>query len=106
MRVKAAIMIKLIMTWNIREGRETEYLEFLTQDFTRLIGEMGVQPLDAWYSAWGQGPQVIAGGVTKDLETMEKALETETWKKIQEKIAGFAVDFKCKVVEATGGFQL
>jgi hypothetical protein len=78
-------MIKLIMTWNIREGRETEYLEFLTQDFTRLIGEMGVQPLDAWYSAWGQGPQVIAGGVTKDLETMEKGfgdrdLEKDTGK--------------------------
>ena len=99
-------MVKLIMTWNIREGKETEYLEFLTRDFTKAIIAMGIQPTDAWYAVWGQGPQVLAGGVTQDLETMEQALASEEWKKLREKLEELVVDLKYKVVEAQGGFQL
>lgn len=99
-------MVKLIMTWNIREGKETEYLEFLTRDFTKAIIAMGIQPTDAWYSVWGEGPQVLAGGVTQDLETMEQALASEEWKKLRERLDELVVNLKYKVVEAQGGFQL
>jgi hypothetical protein len=100
------MMIKLIMTWNIREGKETEYLEFLTREFTKSIMAMGIQPTDAWYEVWGHGPQVLAGGVTEDVESMEKALEGDEWKKLEKKLQEFVVDFKYKVVEASGGFQI
>lgn len=99
-------MIKLIMTWNVREGKENEYLEFLTRDFAKSILEMGLQPTDAWYAVWGQGPQALAGGVANDLESMEKALTSGAWRSLQEKLSGIAVDFEHKVIEATGGFQL
>jgi hypothetical protein len=45
-------MIKLLMTWNIREGKETEYLEFLNREFTRSLMAMNVHPTDAWYAVW------------------------------------------------------
>ena len=99
-------MIKLIMTWNIREGKETAYIEFLTRDFVSLIMSMGFHPLDAWYAVWGHSPQVIASGVTRDLVSMEKALKSDDWKKLQEKLEDLVVDFKYKVVKASGGFQL
>ncbi len=99
-------MIKLIMTWNIREGKETEYLEFLTRDFAKSIMAMGIQPTDAWYQVWGHGPQVLAGGVTDDLESMQKALDSDEWKALQKKLQQFVVNLKVKVVEASGGFQL
>jgi len=99
-------MVKLIMTWSIREGKETEYLEFLNREFVKSIMDMGIQPTDAWYAVWGRGPQVIAGGVADDLETMEKALAGEEWKKLHEKLREFVMELKVKVVESTGGFQL
>lgn len=99
-------MVKLIMTWNIREGKETEYLEFLTRDFTKAIMNMGIQPTDAWYAVWGKGPQVLAGGVTDDLETMEKALASEEWRKLKADLEALVVSLDFKVVEAAGGFQL
>ena len=77
-------MIKLLMTWSIREGKETEYLEFLNREFTRSLMAMNVHPTDAWYAVWGEGPQVLAGGVTEDLETMERALASDEWKEFQE----------------------
>jgi len=99
-------MIKLIMTWNIREGREREYLQFLENEFQKSLLEMGVQPTDAWYAVWSQGPQVLAGGVTEDIESMEEALRSETWTAFQRKLADLVTDLKYKVVESTGGFQL
>jgi hypothetical protein len=99
-------MIKLIMTWNLREGKETEYLEFLNRDFVHLFEAMGIQPTDAWYQVWGRSPQVLAGGTTSDMESMEKALASDEWKQFQDKLHEYIVDFKVKVVEGTGGFQL
>ncbi|MGI5916136.1 MAG: hypothetical protein ACOX9A_06770 [Anaerolineae bacterium] len=99
-------MVKLIMTWNIREGKETEYLEFLTRDFTRSIMNMGIQPTDAWYAVWGQGPQVLAGGVADDLDAMKQALNSDEWKEFIEKLQELVVEFKYKVVEYAGGFQI
>ena len=94
------------MTWNIRDGKEAEYLEFLTHRFAKVLAEMGVQPTDAWYAAWGQGPQVIAGGVTNDMAAMEGALGSEHWETFKRELGGLVADFQFKVVEASGGFQL
>jgi hypothetical protein len=99
-------MVKVIMTWNIREGKESEYLDFLNREFVKAIMDMGIQPTDAWYAVWGHGPQVVAGGVADDLEAMDRALSSEEWKKFQEKLQEFVVNLKVKVVEASGGFQL
>ena len=99
-------MVKLIMKWNIKEGKEKDYLDFLTHDFTKAVMSMGIQPTDAWYAVWGRGPQVLAGGVTEELETMEKALASDEWRDLLAELQGLVVDFSYKVVEAEGGFQL
>jgi len=99
-------MIKLIMTWSIREGKEKEYLEFLTRDLAKSILAMGIQPTDVWYAVWGQGPQVLAGGVTDDLPSMQEALASAEWTAFQAKLSDLVVGFEHKVVEASGGFQI
>ncbi|OGO04935.1 MAG: hypothetical protein A2Y73_06855 [Chloroflexi bacterium RBG_13_56_8] len=99
-------MIKLIMTWNIRGGKETEYLQFLNSEFTQSLLSMNIHPSDAWYAVWGQGPQVLASGVTEDAETMEDALSSDEWREFRDKLGEFVVDFKFKVVEASAVFQL
>jgi len=98
--------VKLVMTWNIREGRETEYLDFLTREFTKALVGMNIQPTDAWYAVWGRGPQVLAGGTADDLETMEQALSSSEWKAFEERLHELVVDLTYKVVELEKGFQL
>lgn len=99
-------MVKLIMTWNIREGKESEYLEFLTQEFAKSVLAMGIRPTDAWYAVWGRGPQVLAGGVTDTLDAMEKALASEEWQRLCDKLEALVTDFSYKVIESSGGFDL
>ena len=45
-------------------------------------------------------------GVAEDLETMTQILEGKEWQELQEKLSGYVVNFKKKVVPYTGRFQL
>jgi len=99
-------MVKLIMTWNIRPGKEPEYLDFLTKEFAEAIVTMGIQPTDAWYAVWGRGPQVLAGGVTETLADMERALGSPEWGALMARLQDLVTDFSHKVVQQEGGFQL
>ncbi len=100
------MMVKLLMTWDIKPGKETAYLEFITREFAPALMKMGIQPTDAWYTVVGNGPQILAGGVAEDLETMNQILDGKDWHELQEKLAGYVVNFKRKVVAHTGRFQL
>ena len=39
-------MVKLLMQWDIQPGRESSYLEFVTQTFTPRLGELGLELSD------------------------------------------------------------
>jgi hypothetical protein len=99
-------VVKLIMTWNIRDGREAEFLEFVNNDFTRLFLAMNVQPTEAWYAIWGEGPQAMVCGIAKDEPAMERALASSEWEEVRTKVGAFAEGLQFKVVEKGDGFQL
>ena len=99
-------MVKLLMMWDIKPGKETAYLEFITREFAPALSKMGLQPQNAWYTVVGNGPQILADGVADDLESMTQILEGKDWHDLQEKLAGYVINFKKKVVPYTGRFQL
>ena len=99
-------MIKLLMSWDIRPGKEAEYMEFVSREFTPQMMELGIQPTEAWYMVVGNGPQVLAGGIAKDRETMTGILESEGWEGLEAKLLGYVRNYHYKVVPATGQFQL
>jgi hypothetical protein len=101
-----SLMVKLLMMWDIKPGKETAYLEFITREFAPALGKMGLQPQNAWYTVVGNGPQILADGVAEDLETMTQILEGKEWHELQEKLAGYVINFKKKVVPYSGRFQL
>jgi hypothetical protein len=99
-------MIKLLMSWDIKPGKEAEYMEFVTREFTPQLMKLGIQPTEAWYTVVGNGPQVLAGGIAKDRETMMGILESDGWEGLEAKLLGYVRNYKYKVVPATGQFQL
>lgn len=99
-------MIKLLMSWDIKAGKEAEYMEFVTREFTPKLMKIGIRPTEAWYTVVGNGPQVLAGGITKDREAMMSILESEEWQGLETKLLDYVQNYKYKVVPATGQFQL
>ena len=99
-------MVKLLMSWDLKSGSESDYFEFVVREFAPGIMKMGVQPTEAWYTVFGDGPQILTGAVAEDLETMQEILASQEWQKLKGKLFEYVTNFDFKIVRATGRFQL
>lgn len=99
-------MFKLLMMWDIRPGKESEYFEFVVQELAPKLVRLGIQPTEAWYTMYGSGPQIITGGVADERQTLERILAGEEWQRLMKKLMGYVTNFKYKIVKNTGHFQL
>ncbi len=99
-------MVKLLMKWDIKSGQEQPYFEFVMQEFAPSLMRLGLQPTEAWYSAYGQGPQILTGVVTEDLATMHRILESDDWHTLFEHLLVHVTNYSQKIVQASGRFQL
>jgi hypothetical protein len=98
--------VKLLMTWDILPGQAQEYFEFIVREFLPGMQKLGVEPTDAWYTAYGDGPQIMVGGVAPNLETMEKFLASREWQTVSEKLMNYVENYAYKVIRARSCFQL
>ena len=98
--------VKLLMTWDIIPGKEQEYFEFVVREFVPGMQGLGIQPTEAWYTTYGERPQILTGGTAEDLSSMEAAIESEEWKTLKDRLLDFVTNFEWKVVQASSGFQM
>jgi len=99
-------MVKLLMSWDIRPGLEATYFDFIVNEFMPGLLRLGIQPTEAWYTVYGSSPQILTGGVAKDLETMTSILDSDEWHELQSELLAYITNFEYKVVRDTGRFQL
>ncbi len=98
--------VKLLMTWDILPGREQEYFEFVVRDWIPGIQRLGLEPSDAWFTMYGDQPQIMASAQISNLTTLQTILGTSEWNDLTHKLLDFVEDFKYKIVQARSGFQM
>jgi hypothetical protein len=98
--------VKLLMTWDIKQGREAEFFEFQVREWVPGLQKLGLEPTDAWYTMYGQSPQIMIGGTAKNLKAMHQILATEEWQALKNQLLGLVENFDQKVIKASGGFQI
>jgi len=99
-------MMKLLMSWDIKAGREQPYFEFIVREFAPKMMRLGLQPTEAWYTVFGDGPQILTGGVTNDLAAMDQILDSEDWNTLRAQLLNYVTNYSQKVIPASGSFQL
>jgi hypothetical protein len=99
-------MMKLLMSWNIRPGREAEYFEFVVKEFAPGMMGLGLQPSEAWYTVYGEGPQILTGSVAEDARAIQNVLSSNEWQELMDKLNEYVTDYHQKIIPATGTFQL
>lgn len=99
-------MIKLLATWNINPGKENEYFDFTVREFAPGVMKLGLRPSEAWYTVYGESPQILMGLVTDDMDAMAEALKSPEWETLHGKLMEFVSDYQQKIVKATSRFQL
>lgn len=91
-------MVKLVLSWNIKSEEESAYFEFVTQEFVPGVLRLGVRPVEAWYTVYGEGPQIITAAEVADAPTLAAILGSEEWTELREKLNRFVTDFKQRIV--------
>ena len=99
-------MVKLLMSWDIQSGNEAEYFQFVIQEFVPGLLRLGLQPTEVWFTAYGDCPQIQAGGLAADLGTMDKIIHGSEWLELRQKLEAYVSGYQQKVIPAAGGFQL
>jgi hypothetical protein len=99
-------MVKLLMSWDLKPGSESDYFEFSVREFIPGIMKLGIQPTEAWYTIVGDGPQILTGGIAEDMATMQSILASKDWQTLRDKLFEYVTNFNFKIVRATGKFQL
>lgn len=98
--------VKLLMSWDILPGKEQPYFEFAMKTFAPELMKLGWQPTEAWYTLYGEGPQILTGGITDTADEMRMILDSTEWTDLQRTLLEYVTNFQYKIVAATGRFQL
>jgi hypothetical protein len=93
------------MTWDILPEREREYFEFIIAELIPGLQRLGLQPVEAWATLYGNYPQIQIGLLAVDVQRAHRVLESSGWGQLKEKLSGFITNYYCKIVPARGGFQ-
>ncbi|RMF50529.1 MAG: hypothetical protein D6755_00990 [Anaerolineae bacterium] len=100
--------VKLLMTWDIRPGREQDYFEFVVREFMPGLQRLGLEPSDAWYTMYGteRHPQIMAGVLAPTRDDLTRILASSQWDTLIENLNEYVERFQYKIVSARRGFQL
>ena len=98
--------VKLLMTWDILPGREQDYFEFVVRDFIPGLQRLGLEPSDAWFTMYGEKPQIMTSAQMPSLGALTQVLESQEWADLAKLLMDYVEDFTFKIIPARAGFQM
>lgn len=100
-------MFKLLLSWDVLPNRDQEYFEFMVREFTPKLTALGITPIEAWFTLYGDdAPQIVMEGMTEDYETMKSLLSTDDWQSLKTKLLTYVTNFNQKVIRGRSHLQL
>ena len=101
--------LTLIMTWDIKENKEQDYMEFVLREWVPATNRLGLNTVAAWFTQYRKDetiPMIRAEALVEDKETIRTILQSPEWQHIHEELLEYVENYKHKVVETTGEFKL
>ena len=98
--------VKLLMTWDILPNQEQEYFEFVMGDFLPEIKQLGIRPVDVWYTVYGEQPQIMISAKTQSQAALNVAMASKEWQRLLDNLLHVVENFSYKIISARTGFQL
>ncbi len=97
--------VKVIMSWDIVQGREQEYFEFVVRSFMPGVQKLGMALSDAWVTIYGDHPQILVGAVVPGLDKAQEIVTSDEWFQLNDKLLDFVENYQLKLAPLQGGFQ-
>lgn len=99
-------MVKVIMTWDIQDNKEREYIEFAVNELSPMLIELGLQINDVWYTVVGGGPEMVVSGLMPNRADALGLLQSRDWARLQRRLEEFVEHVNVKIVKPEGPFQM
>ena len=99
----------LIMTWDIKDNMEQDYMEFVLRDWVPATNRLGLKTVAAWYTQYRKDesiPMIRAEAQVEDIPAIRTILNSPEWETIHEQLLEYVENYKHKVVETTGEFKI
>lgn len=98
-------MVKVLLSYDMREGHEEDCQRYVVQTLGPGLAQMGLRITDAWYTLWGDVPQILGGGLLEEEEDAVRILRSQEWEELIAGLEPFVENFKVRVVDADGRLQ-
>ncbi len=92
-------MVRLVFSWNIKPDAESSYFEFIVQEFAPKMIKLGIRPTEAWYTVYGEGPQIIMPAIAADRESLQQVLNSDEWLELINKLNTFVTDYRHRILD-------
>ena len=98
--------LRLILTWNIRPGREQEYSMFVNDRLAPGLVEIGLPPHDVYYATYGRVPQIMVVLEVPSQSGLQQALTSSQWQTLKHELLEYIEDYQERVVKSNddGGY--
>jgi hypothetical protein len=93
------------MTWDISPEHEQDYFDFVIGEFVPGVQRLGLQPVEAWATVYGNHPQILVAMLSESLSGARQALHSDGWNLLADKLFALVRNFDYKIVPARNGFQ-
>lgn len=99
--------VKLIMQWDIKEGMDQEYFDFIVRKWIPASNDLGLETIGAWYTVYSRTkvPQIRVEIRSEDLKSLKDKLNSAEWKDLLSKLDEFIENYSHKIVPMSGNFQ-
>lgn len=93
-------MVKVMISYDMREGREQEAQEYLVNKLAPGLAKLGFRVSDVWYTVWGNSPQITSGGEVDSLAKAQDIFLSSEWEKLAAGMEDITDNFKVRVVKS------
>jgi hypothetical protein len=97
--------VKVLMTWDISPEHEQDYFEFVIGEWIPGIQRLGLEPVEAWATIYGNYPQIQVAMLAPDLPDAQRVLASTDWTMLRSKLFNYVRNYNFKLVDAKSGFQ-
>jgi len=96
----------VVLTYDVMPEQEEDYYRFTLSEFVPGLQGLGLYLARAWHTAYGDYPLRQSEFVAEDLATIRKALSSDAFHRLEDRLQEYVFNYERKIVPFNEGFQL
>jgi len=95
-------MYKVMISYNMQPGKEQECQDSLANKIAPGLARLGFRFSDVWFTIYGNSPQILGGGIVKDMDEAQRIFLSDAWQDMKKQFEQITNDLQVKLVLARG----